>query len=386
MDSISDKLKNPENKCIAVAMSGGVDSSVAAALLKEQGYRVIGLTMHLWDYDGVGGNVAHESSCCSLDSIYDARHVCNQLDIPHYVLDVRKEFETHVIRNFISEYLNGRTPNPCVLCNSLMKWHVLLQKARQLEAEYLATGHYAQIQFDEVVGRYRLLQGVDDQKDQAYALWGLTQPQLAGTILPLGMYTKKDVRRLAAEFGLKTVQKNESQEICFIPDNNYRRFLAEREPDAIERLRQGEIVDTAGHVLGFHDGYPNFTIGQRRKLGIAVGRPMYVVRIDATNNRVIVGDPDELQQKALTAHRVNWIGIEPPASALEAVVRVRYNDRGQQARIFPLNTRTVRVEFHTPVKAITPGQSAVFYRDREVLGGGIIGAESVKDVMSGKRC
>ncbi|MBN2012356.1 tRNA 2-thiouridine(34) synthase MnmA [candidate division KSB1 bacterium] len=362
---------------VAIAMSGGIDSSVAAALLKEQGYDVVGLTMHLWNFDSVGGNVHHETSCCSIDNIHDARHVCDQIGIPHYTVDVRREFEQHVIGNFVSEYLSGRTPNPCVLCNSMMKWSVLMQKADQLGFGLISTGHYAQIIFDDKKQRFHLVKGIDLQKDQSYALWALTQDQLARTLLPLGIYTKPQVRELAERFGLKTFQKSESQEICFIPDNNYRRFIQERAPEKIADLKNGEIVDTDGNVLGYHNGYPYFTIGQRRKLGVAVGRPIYVVDIDVQRNRIVVGDQDDLKRHTLFADRVNWVSIAQPEVPFEAIVRIRYNDKGKPASIKLISENIVRVEFHEPVQAVTPGQSAVFFDDEQVLGGGIITSDHI---------
>lgn len=366
---------NNINTTVAVAMSGGVDSSVAAALLKNHGFKVIGLTMHLWDYNAVGGNIFNESNCCSLDGIDDARAVCQRLGIPHYVIDVRTEFEKNVIKNFITEYLNGRTPNPCILCNSIMKWKVLFKKANQLGVSYLATGHYARVIYDNTKKRYLLKQGKDQSKDQSYALWALTQNQLKQTKFPLGRYFKKEVRQIAADLDLKTKQKSESQEICFIPDNDYRRFLKERVPDIENSLEQGEIVNTKGRVLGYHNGYPYFTIGQRKKLGITVGKPLYVTQIDVKHNRIVVGDKDDLKSNGLVANNVNWIAMESPNYPIRALTKIRYNDRGKLAVIHPISINEVKVLFKTSHHAVTPGQSVVFYQDDIVIGGGIIASD-----------
>ncbi len=359
-------------KIVAVAMSGGVDSSVAAALLIKNGFNVIGLTMHIWDYDAVGGNVFHETSCCSLDNIQDARTVCQQLGIPHYVIDVRKEFEDHVISNFISEYLAGRTPNPCILCNSMIKWTTLFGKARQLKADYLSTGHYAQVFYESQINRYGLMQGADDTKDQSYALWALTQDQLKHTIFPLGEHTKKEVRRIALEMNLKTKLQKESQEICFIQDDDYGRFLRERIPELQKSLQGGEIVDIRGQILGQHRGYPYYTIGQRKGLGIAVGKPLYVIAIDSQYNRIVVGDKDDLESEGVIVDRVNWISGDIPLHAEKYLVKIRYHDEGKMAEVRPMGEDRVQVIFETPHQAVTPGQSAVFYRGRVVIGGGII--------------
>ena len=366
---------NNTKKKIAIAMSGGVDSSVAAALLKEEGFDVIGLTMHLWDYEAVGGNVAHETSCCSVENIYDAQHVCEHLKIPHYTIDLRKEFENYVVKNFITEYLNGRTPNPCILCNSIMKWDVLISRANKLNISLFSTGHYAQIKYDSEINRYLLLKGKDHTKDQSYALWMLTQQQLEITKLPLGKYTKKDVRKLASDFNLKTEKKSESQEICFIPDDNYKRFLTERVPEVIASLKNGEIVDTTGQVLGYHDGYPFYTIGQRRKLGVAVGKPLYVFKIDHENNRIFVGDQVDLENDSLIANDVNWIYHDDVTEPIEVTVKIRYNDSGVPAVIYPITNKRVKIIFNKKARSITPGQSAVFYKDDIVVGGGVISAQ-----------
>lgn len=356
------------NKTVVVAMSGGVDSSVAAALLKDRGYNVIGVTMHLWDFKCVGRNIYSERACCSPKAMADARAVCQKLGIPHYLLDLRKDFQRWVIQNFIDEYLRGRTPNPCVLCNTKIKWESLLKKAQKLGADHLATGHYTRVRYDPQRRRYLLLKGVDPSKDQSYALWGLTQESLERTILPLGDLTKEKVREIARDLGLKTAEKNESQEICFIPDHDYPRFLRER----IKGIEKGEILTQDGRVVGFHEGYPFYTIGQRRGLRVALGEPVYVTRIDPTENRIYVGTRDQLLGDELIAGELNWIAIEKLEGPLKVFAKIRYKDPGGEAEIFPLNDNKVRVKFKKPQRAITPGQSVVFYDGDCVVGGGII--------------
>lgn len=357
---------------VAVAMSGGVDSSVGAALLKEQGYDVFGLTMHVWDYDSVGGNIFSESSCCSLDSMYDARSVCQTLGIPHYVIDVREAFERYVITNFETEYLNGRTPNPCILCNSRIKWEVLLKKSLELGCDYFSTGHYARVTYDDQPKRFLLLRGRDRSKDQAYALWGLSQAKLKRTIFPLGNLTKKEVRKIAHNLNLKTKNKQESQEICFVPDNDYSRFLRERNPEFLSNISEGEIVDKQGNLMGHHKGYPFYTIGQRKGLGIAVGKPMYVTEINARSNKIVIGEKEDLKEQGLLANNINWIAIEKLTSPLEATTQIRYNDAGRKATIYPAENSYVKVIFSEYHQAVTPGQSVVFFKDDMVIGGGMI--------------
>ena len=364
--------KNQNKKSVAVAMSGGVDSSVAAALLKDSGYDVIGLTMQLWDFSGVGGNVYHEGACCSVETMYDARSVCHSLGIPHYVIDVRQEFEKHVIDNFENEYLKGRTPNPCILCNSKMKWEVLLKKAVELDCDFFATGHYARVEFDDAIGRFLLKRGLDSSKDQAYALWGLSQDQLKRTIFPLGDLTKTEVRKIAASFNLKTKDKKESQEICFVPDDNYPRFLKEKHPELITKLDNGEITDQQGNVLGHHQGYPFYTIGQRRGLGVAVGRPVYVTEIDPKTNRITVGEKEDLHDRGLIAKHANWISIEKLIDPLQVEAQIRYNDPGRNATVFHDQNGDVKVIFETYHQAVTPGQSVVFFSNDSVIGGAVI--------------
>ena len=359
-------------KTIAVAMSGGVDSSVTAALLQRQGYEVIGLTMHLWDFDRVGGNLSRESSCCSLESMNDARAVCHKLDIPHYVLDLREEFECLVIQYFVDEYLAGRTPNPCIRCNVDMKWGALFTKAVSLGATYFATGHYTRVMKDESSGRYLLLKAKFKEKDQAYALWGLNQEQLSVTVLPLGGMAKNEVRRLAKVLELKTAQKSESQEICFVPDDDYNRFLTERLAEENREIVKGDILDITGQVVGTHRGYPFYTIGQRKGLGISLGQPVYVNKIDAEKNQIVIGSKDELLAYGTIAHSLNWISVDEPQPGIKVEARIRYNDPGFPATIERVENDSVIVQFDTGQSAITPGQSIVFFDGDSVVGGGII--------------
>lgn len=357
---------------VVVAMSGGVDSSVAAALLHEHGYRVIGITLNLWDYHASGGNVNFESGCCSLDTIADARAVCHKLGVPHYVSDFREIFERSVQQNFVAEYLTGRTPNPCVRCNTFIKWGAMLQQSEDLGADFLATGHYGRVSFNPASQRWELRRAVDQNKDQSYALWGVRQAALARTLFPLGELTKPQVRELARGLHLKTAEKKESQEICFIPDNDYRRYLRERAPEQFAAYGEGAFVDQTGEVLGEHHGVPFYTIGQRKGLGLAVGRPIFVTHIDAGTNTITLGEDDELLHHEFTATSVNWIAEHCPANGRAVTSKIRYRDSGAEARLFEAEEHAVRVQFHEAQRAITPGQSAVFYDGDVVVGGGVI--------------
>lgn len=364
------KIKCTET--VVVAMSGGVDSSVAAALLHERGYRVIGVTMNLWDYTRVGGNINRDSGCCSIDTMDDARAVCHKLGVPHYVVNFREQFEAAVTDDFISEYMEGRTPNPCVRCNTYIKWGVLIQKAEELGADKIATGHYARVAYDDASGRYFLKRGKDGKKDQSYALWGIRQLGLARTLFPVGEFTKDEIRQIARRLGLRTAEKPESQEICFIPDNDYTRYLRMKRPEIETQLREGEIVDQRGKYLGSHAGFPFYTIGQRKGLGISAPLPVYVTEIDAGNNRIVVGSNDDLRHTGLIADNVNWIAIEKLEGEMEVDAKIRYNSPGAPAVIRPSETGGVELRFIEPQRAVTPGQSVVFYQGEVVVGGGVI--------------
>lgn len=359
------------NKRVLVAMSGGVDSSVAAYLLKEQGYEVIGAHMKLWDYVDVGGDVHKDGRCCTLDSITDCRFVCDALGAPFYVLNMSAHFRDTVIENFVSEYRSGRTPNPCVRCNSDVKWNSFLHKAQELGCDYIATGHYAFVEQGEN-GRFYIRKGVDVTRDQSYVLWGVTQEAMARTLMPLGGLLKSQVRELARQKGLKTADKAESREICFVADNNYRRFLAEYEEKRGRQFSPGEIRHESGQLLGRHQGTAFFTIGQRKGLGIAYPTPLYVQHIDVDTNQVIVGDNDGLFKQELIATEINWIARTPGLQPFDAEVKIRYLHQPGQATVTPLTETSARVIFQDSQRAISPGQSVVFYDGDILLGGGII--------------
>ena len=351
-------------------MSGGVDSSVAAVMLHEQGYEVIGLTMKTWDYAS-SGTSSKETGCCSLDSINDARALAVTYGFPHYILDIRSEFGDFVIDNFVEEYLAGRTPNPCVLCNTHIKWEALLKRADKLDCEFIATGHYANIRLQDN-GRYVISKGKDAHKDQSYVLWGVSQANLARTQFPLGSFTKAEIRQMAAEMGqVELANKSESYEICFVPDNDYRAFLRHRVEDIDERIGQGDFVLADGTVVGQHQGYPYYTVGQRKGLGIALGRPVFVTEIRPESNTVVLGDEHELQRREAYVRNVNLVKYASIEQPLEAVTKIRYKDAGMTSTIVESGDR-IKVDFHHAVKGIAPGQSAVFYEGDDLLGGGFL--------------
>ena len=371
---------------IAVAMSGGVDSSAAAALLRGEGHELVGFTMQLWnqrrnlsvDENGEG----LPSRCCSLDDVYDARRVAAELGFPFYVLNLERDFERDVVSPFVASYLAGETPIPCVACNSRLKFASLDRLARSLGCEKVATGHYARVRFDAGSGRHKLLRGADAQKDQSYFLWELRQEQLAHALFPLGELTKAEAREIARSSGLPVAEKAESQEICFVPDGDYAGFIdryLEAEGRASETPRAGEIVNARGESLGEHGGVHRYTVGQRRGLGLSAPQPLYVVQIDARRNRVVVGTDEELARGEFTAAGVNWVALDGPAGPVRADVRVRYRHAEAAATITPLGGGRVRVRFDEPQRAVTPGQATVFYRGDEVLGGGWIAKEAVGD-------
>lgn len=350
---------------VLMAMSGGIDSSVAAMLLRESGYDLIGVTYRVHDpLPGGGGG------CSNTNAITDARQLAHQLGIEHHVLDLRQAFGELVIRDFIDEYLRGRTPNPCVLCNAVIKWGKLAELADRLGCDHIATGHYARVAREG--NRYFLRKGVDETKDQTYFLWRLSQENLARTLFPLGEYTKAEVRQMALARGHEQLsRKSESQEICFIPDNDYRTFLAANVPDYNKHYGPGPYVDTAGHVLGTHQGYPNYTIGQRKGLGIALGHPAFVVAIHPERNEVVLGTRDELQGTTLHATRVNHMKYATFPDGLPVTVKIRYRNAGVPAIVHPV-ADGIRLNLLTPIDSITPGQSVVLYDGPDLLAGAII--------------
>jgi tRNA-specific 2-thiouridylase len=355
-------------KSVMIGMSGGVDSSVAAAILLEKGYDVIGVTMQIWPETPEEVKLT-EGGCCSLSAVDDARRVANALGIPYYVLNFKEVFEDRVINYFIDEYLLGRTPNPCIACNRHVKFEALLNKAVSMGIDYIATGHYAIIEYDENRKRYLLKKSVTQAKDQTYALYNLTQEQLARVLMPIGDYSKDVVRQKAADLGLYVASKPDSQEICFVDDNDYGSFIQE---NTDKKIIPGNFVDTQGNVLGRHKGLIHYTVGQRKGLGIALGKPMYVVGLDVENNNVILGDNSEVFGQELIAYDLNFISIDTLEEPMRVKAKIRYSAKEADALIIPLEKDKVKVVFDTPQRAITPGQSVVFYEDDIVVGGGII--------------
>jgi tRNA-specific 2-thiouridylase len=362
---------------VAVAMSGGVDSSAVAALLQQHGRAVVGLTMQLWNQrrlPELQGHGPAQHRCCSLDDVYDAKAVAQHLNFPHYVVNFEEQFEARVVRPFVDQYLAGRTPIACTNCNTEVKFEPLLRMARQIGAERLATGHYARIRKNDATGRWELLRARDESKDQTYFLWGLSQEQLSRSDFPLGELTKEEVRALARRANLPVAEKPESMELCFVPTGNYVQFIRAYSQERGISLQngEGEIVNESGDVIARHDGVHNFTIGQRKGLGFAAGKPLYVLSIDPEKNRVVVGEDNALRATAFEIEDVNWVSCEKPSAPVRAFVKIRHKHAPASAVVEALAANRARITFDAPQRAITPGQAAVFYDGEIVLGGGWI--------------
>jgi tRNA-specific 2-thiouridylase len=355
---------------VMVAMSGGIDSTVTALMLKDMGYEVVGITMKTWDYAHSGGG-GKETGCCNLDSFNDARAAAVQHGFPHFILDIRDEFGDAVIQDFVDEYLAGRTPNPCVMCNTHIKWKALLKRADAMDCAYIATGHYAKVRPHE--GRYVISKGIDERKAQSYVLWGLPQELLSRTLLPLGGYRKPDIRQMAIDYGYpELAKKNESYEICFVPDNDYRSFLRRKVPGLEEQVVGGHFIDKNGKILGKHKGYPFYTVGQRKGLDVTFGKPVYVTEIIPETNSVVLGDEEDLNRSEMMVGKINHIKYERIPEGMEATVKIRYKDAGTAGILNYDDTGNIRVEFLQDAKGVAPGQSAVFYEGDDVMGGGTI--------------
>ena len=353
---------------VLVAMSGGVDSSVTLLRIIEMGYEAIGVTMKLWEYKDFGGNNLQENNCCAISSINKAKLVCERMGVPHYTIDFTESFRKNVVDNFVDEYIKGRTPNPCVRCNSFIKWDTFIEQAKILGAKYIATGHYAQI--DKKNNNYFIKPGVDEKKDQSYVLWGIPKETLSKTILPLGALTKEQVRQIARDNNLETAEEPESMEICFIADNNYKRFINEYAADKVANIKEGKTLNESGEEIGSNEGYTNYTIGQRRGIGISNPNPLYVKKINSENNTITVAEKNSLFKDICKVEHLNWL-IDEPELPMNTLCQIRYNGNRSEAKIYKENNQFI-VKFMEPQLAITPGQSIVFYANDILSGGGII--------------
>lgn len=354
-------------KRVVVGMSGGVDSSVAACLLQKADYEVVGVTMQIWQEEDPAA-VEENGGCCGLTAVEDARRVAQCLDIPHYVMNFKREFQEQVMDYFVKEYIRGRTPNPCIACNRYVKWESLLKRSLELGADYIATGHYARVRrLDN--GRYTLQAAASAQKDQTYALYSLTQHQLAHTLMPVGDYTKEEIRQIAQEIGLSVAQKPDSQEICFVPDGDYAAFI---DQTLVNPIPAGNFVDTKGNVIGRHQGITHYTIGQRKGLGLAMGHPVFVAAIRPESNEVVIGESEDIFSLALRCSHLNWMACEDLKEGMAVTAKIRYNHRGASGSVYRFSQDEAICRFEEPQRAITPGQAVVFYRGDTVLGGGTI--------------